>query len=97
MVVGGCGGWRGFLLLSERGGLLRGDADEAVSAYRPPVESTGLGVRPLLQELVPTGGGTGPSRIGRSVAEHGDAPAAYGGGRLGPERFETDFEHLLVN
>ena len=53
--LNGCGGKRGFLLLSERGGFLRGGADEAVSE---------LGVRQLLQELMSTGGGTGPSRLG---------------------------------
>ena len=62
--LNGCGGRRGFLLLSERGGFLRGGADEAVSAYRPLIESTELGVRQLLQELMPTGGGAGPSRLG---------------------------------
>ena len=43
----GCGGIvclngygrRDFLLLSERGGLLGGDADEVVSAYRHLVKS----------------------------------------------------------
>ena len=74
--LNGCYGRRDFLLLSERGGLLGGNADEVVSAYRLLVKFIELGVRPLLQELTPTGDGAGPSRLGRFVGEHGDAPAA---------------------
>ena len=48
--LNGCGGHRTVSVVeaepppftSERGRLLRGDADEAVSAYRPLIESTEL-------------------------------------------------------
>ena len=47
--------WKAGLppFISEYDGLLRGGAAEAVSAYRPLIEATSL------QDMTPTGGGSG--------------------------------------